>query len=55
MPLVVAGRVRHRQMQPGEVHAVLREYIPGLVITNPDFSVERYDCTVDFFVLQLQL
>jgi hypothetical protein len=39
MPLVVAGRVRHRQMQPGEVHAVQREYIPGLVITNHDFCL----------------
>lgn len=49
MPLVVAGRVSHRQMQPDEVHKVLSKHIPGLVVTNPDFSVERNNCKIDFF------
>jgi hypothetical protein len=49
MPLVVTGRVHHRQMQPDQVHAVLCKHIPGLVVGTPDFSVDRNGCKVEFF------
>jgi hypothetical protein len=36
-------------MQPREVHNVLKQHIPGLIVTNPDFSVERNNCKIEFF------
>lgn len=49
MPLVVTGRVRHRQMQPDRVRAVLSRRIPGIVVSTPDFCVDQNDCKVEFF------
>jgi hypothetical protein len=47
--LVVNGRVRHRQMQPDKVQAVLRKHLPGLQVSGLDFSVELRSCSVGFF------
>jgi hypothetical protein len=49
MPLVISGRVHHRQMQPDQVGAALVKQIPGLVVSAPDFSVDQYGCEVKFF------
>jgi hypothetical protein len=49
MTLVVSGRVRHCQMQPAKVHALLRKRLPGLQVSGLDFSVDRRSCTVGFF------
>ena len=49
MALVVSGQVRHRQMEPGQVHAALGKHLPGLLISAPDFSVDRANCKVGFF------
>lgn len=49
MALVVSGQVHHRGMKPTQVQELLQEHLPGLVISAPDFSVERSNCKVDFF------
>lgn len=49
MALVVSGQVRHRQMQPEQVHDTLRKRLPGLLVSAPDFSVDRSSCKVQFF------
>lgn len=49
MPLVVTGRVRHRQLQPHQVQAMLRKHLPGLMVSAPDFSVDQNGCRVEFF------
>jgi hypothetical protein len=47
--LVVSGQVRHRHMQPDQVHTALAKQLPGLLISAPDFSIDRTDCRVQFF------
>ena len=49
MTLVVFGRVGHRQMQLDKVEKALRKHLPGLLVTLPDFSVERSWCRVEIF------
>jgi hypothetical protein len=49
MALVVSGQVRHRNMQPEEVHVNLSKRLPGLLVSAPDFSVDRSSCSVRFF------
>jgi hypothetical protein len=49
MALVVSGQVRHRHMQPDQVHAALRKHLPGLLVSAPDFAVDRSTCRVRFF------
>jgi hypothetical protein len=49
MALVVSGQVRHRHMQPNQVHAALRRRLPGLRVGAPDFAVDRSNCRVQFF------
>lgn len=49
MALVVSGQVRHRHMQPHQVHAALGKRLPGLLISAPDFSIDHSDCRVQFF------
>jgi hypothetical protein len=49
MALVVSGQVRHRHMQPEQVHTALSKRLPGLLVSAPDFSIERTDCRVQFF------
>jgi len=49
MALVVSGRIAHRQMQPKQVGNALREYLPGLLVSAPDFAVDRSSCKVEFF------
>jgi hypothetical protein len=48
MALVVSGQVRHRHMQPDQVHAALRKHLPGLLVSAPDFAVDRSTCRVRF-------
>jgi hypothetical protein len=47
--LVVSGQVRHRHMQPDQVHTALSGRLPGLLVSAPDFSIDRSDCRVQFF------
>ncbi|MGA5308685.1 hypothetical protein [Micromonospora taraxaci] len=49
MALVVSGQVRHPEMQPAQVEAVLKKHLPGLVAAAPDFSVDRSSCKVLLF------
>jgi hypothetical protein len=49
MTLVVSGRIAHHPMQPDQVGDALRRHLPGLLKAVPDFSVERVNCTVEFF------
>jgi hypothetical protein len=49
MPLMVSGRVRHCQLQPDQVHAMLSKHIPGIYTSVPDFAVDRNGCKIEFF------
>ena len=49
MALVVSGQLRHSHMQPDQVHFALSKRLPGLLVTAPEFSIERNDCRVQFF------
>src|SRR6266481_241284 len=49
MALVVSGQVRHRDLQPDQVRAALSKRLPGLLVSLPDFSVDRSSCRVQFF------
>ncbi len=49
MALVVSGQLSHCQMQPHQVHAALRHHLPGLVVSSPDFAVNRNTCRIEFF------
>lgn len=49
MALVVSGQVRHRHMQPDQVHTALGKRLSGLLVRAPDFSIERTHCRILFF------
>ena len=51
MPLVVIGQVRHRQMHPDKVHAILRKHFPGLLVRLPVESVGLGTCRWSFSVI----
>lgn len=51
--LVASGRIRHRQLRPGQVEAALRRQFYRLTVSGLDFTVERGHCKVEFFCNEL--
>jgi len=49
MALVVSGQLRHREMQPTQIRAILKTHLPGLIASVPDFSIDRISCRIELF------